>query len=106
MCVVPVLVRHKLSNYIVKTYAKLDGCSQATFMQNKLLGSLSLHGRKTSITVKTMNGEVTKSCEVLDGIEVPEASNESQERVWYNYLAHTHQRIYQLITEKLQQRKR
>ena len=37
MCVVPVLVRHKLSNYIVKTYAKLDGCSQATFMQNKLL---------------------------------------------------------------------
>ena len=106
MCVVPVLVRHKLSNYIVKTYAMLDGCSQATFMQNKLLGSLSLHGRKTSITVKTMNGEVTKSSEVLDGIEVAEASNESQERVWYSYLAHTYKRIYWLITEKLQQRKR
>ena len=106
MCVVPVLVRHKLSNYIVKTYAMLDGCSQATFMQNKLLGSLSLHGRKTSITEKTMNGEVTKSSEVLDGIEVAEASNESQERVWYSYLAHTYKRIYWLITEKLQQRKR
>ena len=106
MCVVPVLVRHKLSNYIVKTYAMLDGCSQATFMQNKLLGALSLHGRKTSITVKTMNGEVTKSSEVLDGIEVAEASNESQETVWYNYLAHTYKRIYRLITEKLQQRKR
>ena len=92
MCVVPVLVRHKLSNYIVKTYAMLDGCSQATFMQNKLLGALSLHGRKTSITVKTMNGEVTKSSEVLDGIEVAEASNESQETVLYNYLAHTYKK--------------
>ena len=63
-------------------YAMLNNCSQATFMQNKLLGSLGLHGRKTSITVKTMNGEVTKSSEVLDGIEVAQASNESEEKVW------------------------
>ena len=27
MCVVPVLVQHKLSNCIVKTYAMLDNCS-------------------------------------------------------------------------------
>ena len=32
MCVVPVLVRHKFSNCIVKTYAILDNCSPATFM--------------------------------------------------------------------------
>ena len=32
MCVAPVLVLHKLSNCIVKTYALLDNCSQATFM--------------------------------------------------------------------------
>ena len=42
-------------------------------MRNKLLGALGLHGRKTSITVKTMNAEVTKSSEVLDGIEVAQA---------------------------------
>ena len=100
MCVVPVLVRHKLSNCIVKTYAMLDNCSQATFMQNKLLGALGLHGRLTSITVKTMNGEVTKSSEVLDGIEVAQASNEGKKKYGSNYLAHTHKRIYRLITER------
>ena len=77
MCAVPVLVWHRLSNCIVKTYAMLDNCSQATFMRNKLLGALGLHGRKTSITVKTMNGEVTRSSEVLNGIEVIQASNGS-----------------------------
>ena len=70
MCVVPVVVRHKLSKCIVKTYAMFDNSSQATFMRNKLLGALGLHGRKTSITVKTMHGEVPKPSEVLDGIEV------------------------------------
>ena len=82
MCVVPVFVRHKLSNRIVKTYAMLDNCSQATFMQKKHLGDLGLHGRKTLITVKTMNGEVTKSSEVLDDIEVAQASNGKEEKVW------------------------
>ena len=74
MCVVPVLVRHKLSNCIVKTCAMLDNCSQATFMRNKLLGALGSHGCKTFVTVKIMNGEVTKSSEVLDGIEAAQAS--------------------------------
>ena len=45
------------------------------------LGALGLHGRKTPITVKTMNGEV-KWSEVLDGIEIAQASNESEEKVW------------------------
>ena len=82
MYVVPVRVRHKLSNCIVKTYAILGNCSQATFIQNKLLEVLGFHERKTFITVKTMNGEVTKSSEVLDGIEVAQASNEREEKVW------------------------
>ena len=60
----------------------LDNCSQATFMRNKPLGALGLHERKTSITVKTMNDEVTKSSEVLDGIEVAQALNQSEEKVW------------------------
>ena len=79
--VVPVLVQHKHSNCVVKTYAMLDNCSQANFMRNKLLGALGLHGRKASITVKTMSVEVTKSSEVLDGIKVAQASNESKEKI-------------------------
>ena len=59
----------------------LDNCSQATFMRNKLLGALGLHGRKTSITVKTMNDEVAKSSEVLDGTEVTQASNKIEEEI-------------------------
>ena len=39
MCVVAVLVQHNLSNCIVKTNTVPDNCSQATFMQNKLLGA-------------------------------------------------------------------
>ena len=31
MCVVPVMVRHKLSNRLVKTDAMLEACSQARF---------------------------------------------------------------------------
>ena len=90
MCVVPVLVQHKLSNCIVKINAMLDNCSQATFMQNKLLGALGLHGHKTSITVKTMNGEVTKSSEVLDGIKVAQASNESIKKIMGPITYHIH----------------
>ena len=47
-------------------------------MRNKLLEALGLHGRKTSITVETTNGEVKNSSEVLDGIEFAQASNESE----------------------------
>ena len=82
MCVVPALVRHKLSNYIVKMYTMFGNCSQATFMRNKFLAAISLHGRKTSITVKTMNGEVTKPSEVVDGIAVAQVSNQSKEKIW------------------------
>ena len=51
-------------------------------MRNKLLRALGLHGRRTSITVKTMNGEVRNSPKVVDGIEVAQASNGSEEKVW------------------------
>ena len=61
-------------------YAMLDNCSQATFTRNKSLEALGLHGRKTRITVKTIYGDVTKPSEVLDGIEVAQASNEREEK--------------------------
>ena len=42
MCVVPVMVRHKLSNLVVKTYAMLDTCSQAKFAKENLLSDLGI----------------------------------------------------------------
>ena len=82
MCVVPVMVRHKFSNRVVKTYAMLDTCSQATFAKEKLSSGLGIQGRKTSITVTTMNGEVTQSSEPLEDLEVAQALNGEAERVW------------------------
>ena len=82
MCVVPVMVRHKLSNRVVKTYAMLSTCSQVTFAKEKSLSDLGIQGRKTSITIKTMNGEVTKSSEALEDLEVAQALNGEAERVW------------------------
>ena len=46
------------------------------------MSDLGIQGRKTSITVKTMNGEVTKSSEALEDLEVVLASNGKAERVW------------------------
>ena len=43
---------------------------------------LVLHGCNASITVKTMNSEMTKSLEVLNGLEAAYASNEREEKVW------------------------
>ena len=80
MCVVPVMVRHKLSNHVVKTYAMLNTCSQATLGKENLLSDLGTQGRKKSMTVKTMNGEATKSSDTLENLEVAQASNGKAER--------------------------
>ena len=82
MCVVRVMVRYKLSNRVVRTYAMLDTCSQATYAKENLLSDLGLPGRKASITVKTINGEVTKSSEAQEDLEVAQESNGKAERVW------------------------
>ena len=59
----------------------LDNCSLATFTQNKLLRSLGLQGRKTSVTVKSINGEVTELSEELHGYEDAQESNEKEEKI-------------------------
>ena len=82
ICVVPGMVRHKFSNRVIKIYAMLDTCSQATFAKEKLSSDLGIQGRKSSITVKTENGEVTKSSEALEDLEVAQVYNGEAERVW------------------------
>ena len=78
----PVMVSHKPSNGIFKTFDMLDTGSHVTFAMKNLLSDLGVQGRKTSITVKTMNGEVPKSSEVLEDLEKAHTSNGNTERVW------------------------
>ena len=60
----------------------LNTFSQATFATESLLSHLGKQGWKTSIMVKTMNGEVTKSSETLEDLEVAQAPYGKAERVW------------------------
>ena len=58
----------------------LDTGSQTTFVK-KNLSDLGMQKSKTTITVKTMNGEVTKLSEALEDLEVTQTSNGKAERV-------------------------
>ena len=40
MCVVPIIVRHKLSNCVVKPYAMLNTYSQAMFAKENILSDI------------------------------------------------------------------
>ena len=61
ICIVPVRVKRKDSVNEVQTYIRLDSCSQGTFILDKLAKAGGISGRKTSITIKTINGEDTPS---------------------------------------------
>ena len=70
MCVVPVRVSHSSTNTEVVTMAMLDSCSQATFASNSLIKRLGIDGRKTSLSIKTINGTERISSNVVTGISV------------------------------------
>ena len=55
MCVVPIKMQYGNSIKVQETHALLDKCSQGTFINNP-----SVKGQKASITIKTLNREVTK----------------------------------------------
>ena len=59
ICVVPAELRHGESSETLKTDALLDSCSQGTFILERLLKTFGIKVSTTSITIKTLNGEVT-----------------------------------------------
>ena len=61
MCVVPMKVQYGNSGKVLETHALLDSCSQDTFILERLINNLGMKGQKTSITIKTLNGEVNGS---------------------------------------------
>ena len=58
------------------TYALLDSCSQGTFILDKLAKTVGTSGRKTSITIKTKNGENTISSMAIEDLQVANINNE------------------------------
>ena len=56
MCSVPVRLRHFNSDKEVSTFALLDTCSQGTFVTEDLLTKLGLSDVRTSVNIKTLNG--------------------------------------------------
>ena len=79
MCVVPVKLRHGDSGKTLKTYALLDSCSQGTFILERLPKRFGIKGRRTSITIKTLNGEVTNKSSVISGMKVASSRGSSED---------------------------
>ena len=81
MCVVPVNLTYGCSGKTVKTQALLDSCSQGTFIMEKLLRDLGVNGQKTSsITIKTVNGEVNNKTTLVEGLK--ESSSKDEDGEW------------------------
>ena len=58
-----------------KTYVLLDSCSQCTLILERLLKRFGIKGRRTSITIKTLNGEITSKSSVTSGPKVASSRN-------------------------------
>ena len=63
-----VYVKYGNSGKFLETHALLDSCSQGTFIFERLINNLGAKGQKTSITVNTLNGQVTNKAMVVKGL--------------------------------------
>ena len=79
MCVVPVKVMAGTKKQI-PTYVILDNCSQGCFMKDSIRKNLRVDGRKTEITIKTLNGEEKMKSTVMSGLKVWSDSDEGSKR--------------------------
>ena len=65
-----VLVKLRYENKEVITYAALDSMSSASFISKELWQKIDCPGRKTEITVKTVNGEMKQESAVVTNLSV------------------------------------
>ena len=79
MCIVPVQIRSKDTSKTVHFYALLDSCSQGTFILNQITNDLGISGRKTSLTMKTLNGRFSSNSRALAGFKVTSISEANNE---------------------------
>ena len=70
MCIVPVNVKHGDSKDMITTYTMLDNHSQGSFIHDKLVNELGVHGMKTTLNLRTLHGEKTENTMIAEGIKV------------------------------------
>ena len=80
MCVVPVKVSYAGTKKQISTYAVLENCSQGCFIKSSIRKHLGVDGRKTEITIKTLNGEQEVKSTVMSGLKVRGDNNEDNKR--------------------------
>ena len=86
MCIAPVKIGHAGAKKEVSTLAMLDNCSHGTFMKESIQKNLVISGRKTKITMKTLNGKHNMESTVVTGLKV--SKNVHGEGVrWLNFPA-------------------
>ena len=70
MRVVPVKIGHVGAKKKVSTLAMLRNCSQGTFMKESIKKKLGISGRKTEITIKTLNGKKNMKSTMVTRLKV------------------------------------
>ena len=79
MCVVLIKVQYGNSGKVLETHALLDSCNQGTFILETLIKNLGVKGQRTSITIKTLSGEVTNKAMVVKGLRVISGNGDSHD---------------------------
>ena len=79
MCVGSVKLRWEDSGQILKAIALLDRCSQDNFLRERLFINLALKGRKTLITIKTLDWEVKDVTIVVNKLHVVSGTKDSHD---------------------------
>ena len=80
MSVVPVKSFHENSNKVISTHAQLDNCSQGTFVMKSIVDTMGIDGTPGSITIKTLNGDVTNASVAVEGLNVCGAAASGKNR--------------------------
>ena len=79
MCIVSVQITSTNTRKKVHTYAFLDSCSRGTFILNQLANDPGISWRKTSLTIKTLNGEFASNSTAIEGLRVASISEDNSE---------------------------
>ena len=78
MCILAIDIYCDKTKSQVQTYARLDNCSQGTFIEKNLINDLKFSILTTSITIKTLNGEETAKAKAIKDWKVAQIGNEDK----------------------------
>ena len=79
MCIVSEQIKSKDTRKTVHIYPFCDSSSQGTFILDQLANGHRMSGRKTSLTIKTLNREFTSNSTALENLKVASISKDNNE---------------------------